>query len=127
MNAHDMSEPVLSPDFAARVLGEAEAVAVRRRRTRRIIAGAGGTTCAAVVIVSWATFFRAPVASAPPRLSTLVAAASVAPASQTDDAALGYLFPDAAPVALFASQYSDANDDEGTDFDVLADEDGDVP
>lgn len=117
MNTPDLPEPMLSPDFAVRVLARADAIAARRRETRRILAGGGALACAAVAFVSWSSLLRAPDASVPPRVPMLVMMAS-AP-DQPDDTALGVLFPDATPIARFDAQYGDAADSEAANLDVL--------
>lgn len=113
-------EPSLSADFATRVLSQVDIARARRRWARRIFAGTGGAALAALGMVFWTG-----VSSTPPeragRQPPLYVAMSAAAGSKQDDAenALTYLFPDAEPVARFASRYSDA----GPDADLLADQD----
>lgn len=124
MNTHDVTEPVLRPDFAARVLEKADALALHRRKMRRLLAGTCGAACATAIALSWTILSRGAGTPAPRRLETL-AATTPAP-NRPDDAALGYLFPDAVPVATFATQYSDATED--SDLDLLPGaDDGDLP
>jgi hypothetical protein len=117
--------PRLGPDFAKRVLERADVVVARRRQIRRMIAGSAAASVVAVAVVSGADVFLTGRTPAPRREPVYVAASDLEfPTARRDDQAnaLSYLFPDAAPLARFAVQYSDASDGAGTDEDVLADE-----
>lgn len=119
MNAGN--DPFLSADFAERVLARADVLVARRTRIRRVMAGTAVLSFAIIAAISWAVMSGAwQPAQQPVRQ---FAALSIAPAEiQFDEPdALADFFPDAAPVARFATEYSDAT--EGTDTALLADED----
>ncbi|HEX4080209.1 MAG TPA: hypothetical protein VHX61_15210 [Rhizomicrobium sp.] len=110
-NPSEMTEPRLSADFASRVLRRADLLKARRRRTWRIATVGAVVSFAAVVAAYEVVPSNAPVATAA-RPGPLHVAAS-APANQSGETdVLDFLFPDAAPVARFAAQYSE---DEDTD------------
>lgn len=121
----DDTELFFSSDFAARVFGEAERIAARQARRRRFtgFAAAAGTLLALLVwLLQPATSPDAGPAANLPRLAGVQAQI---PGDRNDEPdALGFLFPDAEPVARFASQYSDA-DDSGAD--LLGDEEAGGP
>jgi hypothetical protein len=110
MKPDDMSREDLSfrPDFASRVLDEADRVSARRERVMRasVLAAAFAVTGAFGV---WSVVrSRAPAPAAP---SLTVASAqtmsgAVAQSAQTEP--LDYMFPEATPLAQFADEYSGA-------------------
>ncbi|MGH6890141.1 MAG: hypothetical protein ACREHF_13265 [Rhizomicrobium sp.] len=118
----DHTELFFSPDFAARVLGEADRIAARGLRRRRLAGVAA--TAASLALLLWvfvpATGPDTHPAAGIPRFVDNGVQVSAAPNGEPD--ALGYLFPDAEPVARFAAQYADANDSAG-ELDLLADAD----
>lgn len=110
-------EPRLSPEFAARVLRQADLLIAGRRRLRRAIAG-----CTAVSILTIATVMglRAvrpanPGSQSPPSIAeAALGSGDLLPSGQIDQGdALSYLFPDAAPLARFDATYSAATSDTG--------------
>lgn len=102
-----LSELQFHPDFATRVLDEADAVARRRHNWRM----AGVATAAAVAAVGLWTLQQSS-APVPNRASLHI------PVTRADELAsariegqsdpLQWMFPDARPVAQFADTYSDA-------------------
>jgi hypothetical protein len=123
----DNTEIVFSPDFAARVLGEADRIAARHRRQRRLAGSAAAAAASlAFVFLVFVPTGRPHTGSKAdvPRLVDMPLQAS---SDRSDDPdALGYLFPDAEPVARFAAQYSEQNDS-GSALDLLGDEDAGTP
>ena len=93
-----------SPEFAARVITQADAI-----RRRRRAAGYGTfTVLVASVVVTAGVFLSAPerrVAPAPVVMSAGNPRIDISPRTATDP--LQFLVPDAGPVAQFASTYSD--------------------
>jgi hypothetical protein len=95
------------PDFAARVLDEADAIAGRRRRQGAAVA------MAAVALAGLGLWGMQPAREAAPRVSapaTQVARNGELPAADETAQAdpLQWMFPDAEPVAQFADTYTDA-------------------
>jgi hypothetical protein len=124
-NASEMTEPRLSADFASRVLLRVDAVRGRQRQISRI-AAVGAVVCFSAAAI--ATFQVAPwhaqggAAVRPvPQLMDVEGSAD----QSGDTGVLDFLFPDAAPVARFAAQYSD---DEAADSapGVLDEDDADT-
>jgi len=106
MNPFDMfhEEPLLDQTFAARVLDRVDVQLLRRRQRRVTAAGfAIGCIVAAGVVIG----VRAPSGTeSTPQASKALAFAQLdnrALARQAD--ALGYMFPDAAPLANFDNTY----------------------
>lgn len=122
MNENDRSsvEPMLSPDFAARVLLRADRTMARRRRIRRSIAGVAGA-CVLAIAASLGMRGTQPAVPAPPSpVASNISGGELLTASRIDQGdALGYMFPDAAPLARFDSTYSAAISGAGDD-DALA-------
>jgi hypothetical protein len=125
---NESSEPRFSPDFAARVLREAEAVLARRRTFRNLVAGGTLVALAAVGTITWVSY-SAPNGFGPrpePAYAWAPDTSQVSSAEQSDQPdALAYLFPDAASVARFAA-FDDTDDPRG-DENVLFDQDGPAP
>lgn len=119
-----LGEPRLSADFAARVLDRADAIRARRRRMQIATAAAAGALLVALIA-------GPRVAPTPTREIPGAATASsgsgadfladfnaergsssgdfTSASGRAEDAdALTYLFPDAAPLARFADEYSGA-------------------
>jgi hypothetical protein len=112
MNTIDSSsadEPRLSPDFAARVIEQAEAIIGRRRRMQRAIAG--GAVVAAISVVTVAAIWRSEPSQAPKLAPTPEYFADsrpawiVVPSHAERGDAMGYFFPDAAPTAQLMGEY----------------------
>jgi hypothetical protein len=122
MNVRAEIDPVLSADFAERVLARADVVIKRRRLVRRLTGGAAGFVFVSVAVLSWGMMsgmMRSP-ASRP--ASQSVASSDANPTAQTDEQdALSDFFPDAGSVARFASEYSDAT--YGSDTSLVSEED----
>lgn len=120
----DDTELVFSSDFTARVLGEADRL-VAWRRKRRGLAAFAATAAASGAVFLWLIVFPVRPDTGPsaavPRLEDVQIGITSARSDEPD--ALGYLFPDAASVAQFAAQYSDANEPAA---DLLGDEDADA-
>ena len=92
-----------SPDFAARVMTQADSI----RRRRRLV-GYGTVTLLLASGVAAGVFLSAPArhpAPAPVMASVSSPTIDVSPRAPTDP--LQFLFPDAEPVVLFADSYSD--------------------
>jgi hypothetical protein len=122
MNANETNNPVLRADFAERVLERADVLIARRRLIGRAIAGVAVPAFASVAILSWMAMYD--VSRQPPgrAASNQIALADSLADTQPDETdALGDLFPDAAPVAQFATEYSEAAD--GPDSALLSDQD----
>lgn len=120
MSGNAETGPTLSSDFAERVLARADVFIARRTRIRRVIGGVTGLSFAVVAAISWAAISGAWQISAP---AAKFAAAKTTPVevSSGESDALSDFFPDAASVAQFATEYSDAT--EGTDTALLSDGD----
>jgi len=100
-------EVTFRPDFAARVLDEADAL-VRRRRWQ----GAVGAT-AAVVLLGLGLWGLQPARETAPRIAApvtqIVSNSELPSAGETAQSdPLQWMFPDAEPVAQFADTYADA-------------------
>jgi hypothetical protein len=137
---HD--EPLLSPDFAARVLRRADTIRTRRRRLRGAMTAAAGALLVALVVgprivrtpaPNGAGALAANSSSGSDFLAEFDAArgssggnwsSALAGNSNGDADALNYLLPDAAPLARFANEYSAAGS--GTDTDDEAFTSGDA-
>jgi hypothetical protein len=123
---NDSAEPHFGADFAARVLNEADRILAKRRRHRW--AGLAGIAGAGLAFLLWANFPivrpDAPRTVAMQRFDDLPREALTGQTDQPE--ALDYLFPDAAPVARFAEQYSEA-DDASAATNLLGDEDDGTP
>ncbi|HEY2445481.1 MAG TPA: hypothetical protein VGI20_07065 [Rhizomicrobium sp.] len=118
------TEAPLSAGFATRVLRKAD-VEIARRRIRRIVAGSMGVLAIAVISTGAALFSTR---IAPPQGPVVAEASNLeGPAARADDRAdpLDYLLPDAAPLAQFAVQYSDATDGAVAGDDILGEQDAD--
>jgi hypothetical protein len=114
-------EPVLSADFAERVLARADVVIAGRRRVRHIVGGIAALGFVSFAVVSWAMMSGMTQSPAMRGGSQTIALAGAQDQAQTDEPdALSDLFPDAASVASFASEY-DTSDD--ADTSILPDED----
>jgi hypothetical protein len=99
----DSGELSFSADFAARIITEADAI-----RRRRRVAGYGGLTLLVASVVTAGVLFTAPgrhAAPAPVVASISNPRVDFSPNLPTDP--LQFLFPEAAPVAKFASSYSE--------------------
>jgi len=117
MNGSADIEPLLSRDFATRVLEAADGVVARRRRVRRA-AGASAAFLGIAAIAVWLGFTSASQGPAPERRPLFASAspprAFDGSAGSTVDRpgapdALSYFFPDAEPLARYAAD--DARDD----------------
>jgi hypothetical protein len=116
------NEPVLSADFAERVLARADGVMVRRRRIRRVLGVVVAVTVVSAAAASWVVTsgFRQPAISRQASRSVVIPnAATEAQADETD--ALSDLFPDAESVASFATEYSSAA--ENSETAIISDDD----
>jgi hypothetical protein len=114
-------EPVLSADFAERVLARADVVIAGRRRVRHIVGGIAALGFVSIAVVSWSMMSGMTPSPAMRGGSQNIALAGAQDQAQTDEPdALSDLFPDAASVASFASEY-DTSDD--ADTSILPDED----
>jgi hypothetical protein len=109
MSAHPIEEPQLPPDFAARVLELADRRMVQRRRIR-LAAGAAGFCLVIAATVLWANFDlmseRDTPAPGPVTASGSPAGQSAGRSADASPDALGYLFPDAEPLARFSQENS---------------------
>ena len=101
-------EPRLSPDFAARVMHRAEEVRARRRFVRRL-AGVSAILLAAVLVPA----IRSAITPEPPKQTAAVTRRTPVDLSsrwlaspRQEASALGYLFPNAAPLRGFVNRYS---------------------
>jgi hypothetical protein len=97
-----------SPDFASRVLNEAGRIAARRRRVTR-----ASVLVATIAITGalglWSVVgSRAPEPAGSPIVAENFGNASNAVAESAQTEPLDYMFPEAAPLAQFADQYSGA-------------------
>ncbi|HEY1961506.1 MAG TPA: hypothetical protein VGG69_03725 [Rhizomicrobium sp.] len=102
---YDRGELSFSPDFAARVITEADAI----RRRRRVV-GYSSLTLLVASAVTASVFLSEPArhaARAPVVASISNPRVDFSPNMPTNP--LQFLFPDAAPVAKFADAYSTAN------------------
>jgi hypothetical protein len=117
MNGTDI-EPLLGRDFAIRVLEAADRVVVRRRRVRRA-AGTSAVCLGIAAIAVWLDFTSAPqgpaldrrlafASSAPPPTDNVSAGSPAQRAGPPD--ALSWFFPDAEPLARYATA-EDTGDD----------------
>jgi hypothetical protein len=115
-------DPVLSADFAERVLARADVVVSRRRRAYRVVGGTAALAFVSVAIVSWLSVSGMMQPPAPRVVSQSAALAGLQEEAQsgTPDV-MDDLFPDAASLASFDSQYSDAA--EGPDTNLLSEQD----
>jgi hypothetical protein len=96
--------PLLDEDFAARVLKRVDAHMTLRRRMRVGVAGlAAGCVVAAAVVMNIRAVSPTAPASPPATAAAFVPSDDQAADEQAD--ALGYLFPDAAPLAEFDNTY----------------------
>ena len=125
LNASEVTEPRLSTDFAARVLRRADVVRARRRQFGRIAAVCAVVSFSAAAI---ATYRIAPWHAqdgATARAEPQLIAVELPGTRSGETSVLDFLFPDAAPVARFAAQYSE---DEGADSapGVLDEDDADT-
>lgn len=119
------TEAPLSAGFATRVLRKAD-VEIARRRNRRIVVGSVGVL--AIAIISTGTALFSTRMAPPPREAVVAEASNLeGPAARADDRTdpLDYLLPDAAPLAQFAVQYSDATDGVVAGDDILGERDAD--
>jgi hypothetical protein len=103
MSTHSNAELPFSPDFAARVITQADAV-----RRRRRAAGYATVTFLVASAVTAGVFLSVPVRNAAP--APVVASATIPRIEASPNALptdpLQFLFPDAQPVAQFANSYS---------------------
>jgi hypothetical protein len=115
------NEPVLSADFAERVLARADVVIVKRRRFRRALGAVVAVTFVSAAAASWVVTsgFRQPAVPRQARSVVIPNAATEAQADETD--ALSDLFPDAESVASFATEYSSAA--ENSETAIISDDD----
>jgi hypothetical protein len=120
-------EPRFRPDFAACVLAEADAAIARRREVRRAVTAAAAVSLVLIGTISWASLTGRPSEVRRRPETGSVAAAISLPSSGEQTDALAYMFPDAAPVARFATEYSDATDNGSADRDMLAALDAGTP
>jgi hypothetical protein len=103
---HSRGDLPFSPDFAGRVLDEADRVAARRGNVMRL-----GGLAAAVAVTGAFGLWSMIGARAPAPPSMIVANAqtmsgAVAESARTEP--MDYMFPEAAPLAEFADEYSGA-------------------
>jgi hypothetical protein len=116
------NEPVLSADFAERVLARADVTIARRRVARRVMFGFVAFSLVSAGVISWAAMSGSRQLIVPQPAAQAVASLDATTEAQTDEPdALSALFPDAAPVARFAVEYSDAT--YGSDTSLLAEQD----
>jgi hypothetical protein len=96
-------ELAFSRDFAGRIIARADAI-----RRRRRVAGLAGIASLAIAIGTAGIFLVAP-ARQPAPAPTLVATTNdvFEPSRNAKTDPLQFLFPDAAPVAQFADNYSE--------------------
>jgi hypothetical protein len=122
MITNETNNLVLRVDFAERVLERADLLIARRTLIGRAIAGVAVPAFASVAILSWMAMHDVPQPPHRRAASDQVALADAPADIQSDETdALDDLFPDAAPVARFAAQYSDAA--EVPDSALLSDQD----
>ncbi|HTT82006.1 MAG TPA: hypothetical protein VMF67_00845 [Rhizomicrobium sp.] len=117
-----MNEPVLSEDFADRVLKRADIVIAQRRRFYRAATEAAALFLVSMGVVSWIAISgasKAPEMRPGTQSVALLGNFTEAQTEETD--ALSDFFPDAGSVSRFAAEYSDATDE--SDTDLLSDED----
>ena len=119
MSTNDIAEPRFGPDFAARVLQAADIAVARRRGFRRTAAGAAAAALMLTGVVAWTSLSGTPDEVRLGREPAYVIASTTPAASNGQSDPLAYMFPDAAPVARFATQYSDESDDAAADSDML--------
>ncbi len=118
MSAGTGIDPVLSADFAERVLARADNLIVRNRRVRRVAA----LSLVSAAVISWAVMSGVSQLSAPHPAAQSIASSGASAEAQADETdALSDFFPDAGPVVRFATEYSDATDE--SDTALLSDED----
>jgi hypothetical protein len=119
--------PTFSPDFAARVLAEADAIAVRRRRSRWIagLASAAAIVCGLAAVEMW----RVPVVPfGAERIPTQISGIGVEEMYSARGAQMepmDFMFPEAAPLARFMDRYgagSDTIEDDAVFFPDAADD-----
>lgn len=119
------TEPRLGPNFARGVLERADVIIARRRRIRQA-AGVAGASIVAVlgllVARSQMTDVKAPGTS-PTEITARADDATIESLAATErQDALGFMFPDAVPVARFADSYADTMS--GSNNDLFAQDSG---
>jgi hypothetical protein len=118
MSADTTNYPVLSADFAERVMARADIVVAQRRRVRRVAGGFAVFAFVSVAAFSWVGMSRMLQSTAPRQDSQFVALTD----TQADEPdVLTDFFPDAASIARFETQYSDATD--GPDTTLFSNQD----
>jgi hypothetical protein len=95
-----------SPDFAGRVLEEADRIAARRERVLR--ASVLAVAFAATGVVGVWSVWRVPKPVTPTIVAANTQTLSDAVAQSARTEPLDYMFPEATPLAEFADQYSGA-------------------
>jgi hypothetical protein len=118
MSFDTTNNPVLSADFAERVLARADVVVSRRRRVHRVTGGFAALAFVSVAAISWLAM-SGMMQSTPPRQDSQFVALADTQADEPD--VLTDFFPDAASIASFETQYSDATD--GPDTALFSDQD----
>ena len=127
-------EPHLSADFAARVLHQVDKVRTRRRRVQFAMAAAAGALLVALIVGPRPA--PTPTREVPGTIAAnsgsgtdvladaewglLSGDSTSTPGQDAGADALGYLFPDAAPLARFVDEYSAATDGTGIHDEALS-------
>lgn len=102
-------ELVLSPDFAARVLAQADAViALRRRRGKAVLIAAvvAATSVAGSIALHSALAPTVHKSASPAYVARADDRAAPSLTDKDEARAMTYLFPDASPLARFVQAYS---------------------
>jgi len=125
LNASEVAVPRLSADFAARVLQRVDVVRARRRQIWRVAAVCIVISFSAAAIGTYEVAPWPAQGGAAARTEPQLVAVDESANQSGETGVLDFLFPDAAPVARFATQYSE---DEGADTapGVLDEDDADT-
>jgi hypothetical protein len=118
MNTGRANDPVLSEDFAERVLMRADRLVVQRRRISRVAGSLVAFSFVLITFASWTVLNRRPQPAQ--QQPAPVASYATAETQSDEQDALNDLFPDAAPVARFATDYADVTD--GPDISLLSED-----
>ncbi len=106
MDEMPCGELSFSPDFASRVLNEANRVALRRRRIVRASALSAAFAVTGAFGLWSVTGSRAPMRVDPATVATSTDAEPVTLAQSAQSEPLDYMFPEATPLAELADQYA---------------------
>ncbi len=114
--ARDSDLPFRS-DFAARVMGEADAILTRRRRTQSVLV----TTLVAIAVISvWRMWpANAPDMRRVPQEMASSDAIGVSDFQTAQPTLLNFMFPEAGALLQFSDQYAGSGDDDVTENDAV--------